>query len=112
MEVHAADDDVPEVVEGFVVLEVNVQAILDAHLHLHRHNLSLPLYTLIGKQHCEVLLFGSGKLVILEHDDPDEVPDPSRDAIEGLILLLKVRELEFVGLVFGHDSSGFHFLGE
>ena len=112
MEVHTANDDVPEVVEGLVVLEVNMEAILDTHLHLHRHHLSLSLHALIGQQHCEILLFRCGKLVILEHDDPDEIPDPACDAIEGLILLLKVRELELVGLVLGHYASGFHFLGK
>lgn len=99
-------------VEGLVVLEVNMQAILDTHLHLHRHNFSLPLHTLIGQQHCEILLFRRGKLVILQHNNPDEVPDPACDAIEGLILLLKVRKLEFVGLVLCHNASWFHFLGK
>lgn len=112
MEVHTADDDIPKVVEGLVVFEVNVQAIFDSHLHLHRHDLSLPLYALIWQQHCEVLLFGCGKLVILEHDDPDEVPDPARDAIESLVLLLKIGKLEFVCLVLGHNASRLHFLGK
>ena len=112
VEVDASDDDVPQVVEGLVVLEVDVQAVLNPHFHLHRHHLSLTLHALIRQQHCEVLLLRRGEFVVLQHDHPDEVAHSAGDAVEGLVLLLKVGELELVGLVLGHDAGGLHFLGE
>ena len=65
VEVDPSHDDVSQMVKGFVVLEINVQAILNTDLHLHRHNLCLSFHTFIGQQHREVLLFGGGELVIL-----------------------------------------------
>lgn len=58
MEVDPADDGVLEVVEGLVVFEVDVEAVLDAHLHLHRHHLGITFNCLVRQQHREVLLFG------------------------------------------------------
>ena len=47
MEVDSADDGVSEVVETFVILEVDVQAILYADLHFHGHHFIDFLYILI-----------------------------------------------------------------
>ena len=48
VEVDPTHDDILEMVERFVVLEIYVKAVLDSHLHLHRHYLSLTLDRLIG----------------------------------------------------------------
>lgn len=107
MEVDPADDDISQVVEGLIVLEVDVEAVLNTYLHLHRHDLSLSLHGLIGKQHCEVLLLGRGELVVLGNDDPDEVAYPTSHAIECLVLLLEVGEFELVGLILSEYACGF-----
>lgn len=102
MEANPAHDDVPEVVEGLVVLEVDVQAVLNAYLHLHRDHLLSVLYIATRQQHREVYLLHYAYLTV--HNHSDEVPHSPSNPVERLVLLLEVRELELVTLSLHHDA--------
>lgn len=105
MKVYSSHDDVFQVVEGLVVLEVDVQTILNTDLHLHRDNFSGPFDLFVREQNCEVDLFDD---VELSGDyDTDEVSNSSCDSVEGLVLLLEVWELELVRFIFCENAGGF-----
>jgi len=57
MKVNSSHNDVFQMVETFVVLEIDVQAILYANLHFHWYLLCCLLYLFIGKQDGKVYLF-------------------------------------------------------
>lgn len=107
MEIHSADNDVLKVVERFVVLEVNVQAVLNTYFHFHWDHLWALLNLLIVQQNCKIQLFNSGKFVILADSDSDEEADTPCNSVECLVLLFKVGELEFIRFILGEDACGF-----
>jgi hypothetical protein len=109
VEEHAAQDHVLEVVEVLVELKLDVEAVLDAHLHFHLGGLLGLLHVTVVVQDREVSLFADGGFHVAVHDGPDEVPDPPGDTVEGLILLLEVGEPELEGLGFCQDAGGLQF---
>ena len=110
MEIDSADDRVSQVVERFIILEVNVKAIFDSDFHLHGDNLGRPFHFLVGQQNCEVGLFDDIELSC--HDDLDIISHTACDSIKGFVLFLEIREFELVFFVFAEDAGGLQFLGK
>ena len=100
VEVYSSDNDVLKMVERLVVFKVDMEAIFNAHLHLHRDHLGLALEDLIWEENCEILFFCCGKFVVFGNDNSDEISDPTSHSIKSFILLFEVGELEFINLVF------------
>ena len=100
MEVYSSDNDVLKMVERFVVFKVDMEAIFDAHLHLHGDHLGLALEGFIWEENCEILFFCCGKFVVFGNDNSDEISDPTSHSIKSFVLLFEVGELEFINLVF------------
>lgn len=48
VEIDSANDDVLQMVEGLVILEVDVKAIFDSHLHLHGYHFGGSFNLFIG----------------------------------------------------------------
>lgn len=105
VEVHSAHNGVLEVIEGLVILEVNVETVFDAHFHLHGHYLSSCLDLLIRQENCEVDFLDH--VEFSRHYYPNEVSDSACDSVKGLVLLFEVGELELVGHVLGEDACWF-----
>mmetsp|Transcript_6904 Transcript_6904/g.17262 ORF Transcript_6904/g.17262 Transcript_6904/m.17262 type:complete len:267 (+) Transcript_6904:284-1084(+) len=89
-----AKDRVLEMELGFVVLELDVQAVLNPHLHLD----GVVRFGLVSRDvDAEVLLVHH--LAVLAHDShTQKVPKAAVDSVVRFELLLYVRELERVGL--------------
>ena len=85
-------------VEGFVVLKVDVKTIFDSNLHLHGHHLGRPFHFLIREQNCKICLLYYIELPC--HHNSDEIPDSSCHSFKGLVLFLKVWESKLEGFVF------------
>ena len=93
-EVDATDDDVLEVVLALAVLELYVQAVLDADVHL---NAAIHLGGDAIAVHPHVL-FADDVGHAPCHRHPHKVPQLHVDAIVRLVLLLNVLEVEVEGL--------------
>lgn len=112
VEVDSAHNDISQMVEGFVVLKVDVKAILNTDLHFHGDHFSALFDFLVRQQHSKIDLLGDRELVVFSGNHPDEVSHTTCDAIEGFILLFEVGELKLEGFGFGKNACGFEFLGE
>jgi hypothetical protein len=110
VEVDPPHDDVFEMVERFIVFEVDVQAVLDADLHFHGDDLGGSFDFLIGQQNSEIDFLDDTEFSGNNH--PDEVSDSTSNALEGLVFFLEVRELEVELLVFSEDARGFQLFRE
>lgn len=111
MEVNSADDDVFEVVEGFVVLKINMKALVDPHLHFHRDHLAF-LDICVRQQDSEVVFFSYCSLIVAIDRHANKVSNSARNPVESLIFLLEIRKLKFVCLVFRQYSRRLEFFGE
>lgn len=107
-EINTANDDVLEVVLGLGVLELDMQAILDADIHLDR---AIGLGRHAIRVDPEILLAdyvghapGDG--------DADEVAQLHVDAVVGLVLLLDILEVEGEGLRVLQFAGGGELLDE
>mmetsp|Transcript_9119 Transcript_9119/g.35591 ORF Transcript_9119/g.35591 Transcript_9119/m.35591 type:complete len:366 (+) Transcript_9119:1141-2238(+) len=85
-------DDVLEVVLGLGVLELYVQAVLDANLHLDPRTVELRRYTRVSDE--EPKLLRHRVAVRALHRDPDRVPQSYVDALIRLVRELDVLKLE------------------
>lgn len=99
-------------IEMFIELELNVQAILNADLHFHLSLLFRCLYITIIMKNCEIRFLRDGCLQISVHYCTDEVADPSSNTIECLVLFLEVGEFELETFVLSQDASWLKLFGE
>ena len=98
-------------VEMLVELELNMQAIFNPHLHLHlSHCLSL-FSVVIVVHNCEVNFLGHCGLHVSVDKGSNEIPDPSCNPIEGLILFLEVGKFEVELFFLSQDACGLKLFG-
>lgn len=98
MEVNSPNNDVPQMVKGLVVLEVDVEAVLDSHLHLHGYYLSGSFDLLIRQQHGEIDLFNH--IELSSHHNSNKISNSSSNAVESFVLLFEVGKLELIRFIF------------
>lgn len=98
MEVDSSDNDVPQMVKGLIVLEVDVKAVLDSHLHLHGHDFSGSFDLLIRQQHGEIDLFNH--IELSSHHNSNKISNSASNAVESFVLLFEVGKLEFIRFIF------------
>jgi hypothetical protein len=103
----SADDYILEVIEMFIELELDVEAVFNAHLHLHLCGLLGSLDIAVVVQYGKIEFLDDGGFEIAIDNGPNEVPDPPGNAIEGLVLLLEVGKLEFKGFGLCEDTGWF-----
>jgi hypothetical protein len=108
MKVNSSDDYILEVIERLVVFKIDMKAVFNTNLHLHGDNISCSLDFFIRQKDCKVCLFYNIKLSC--NNNSDEVSDSTSYSLEGLILLLKVRKLEFECFVFTQNTSWLQLL--
>ena len=80
-----------------VVLELDVQAVLDAHLHLDRV-VRLGLLRTSRHMHADCLLVDDAAAVLPRDRHAHKVAQPDVDAVVRLVLLVDAGEFEGVGL--------------
>jgi len=56
VKVYSSNNYILQMIEGFVVLKVNMKTVLDSHLHFHWNDL-IFLYLIVGQQYGEINLF-------------------------------------------------------
>lgn len=107
-EIDAADDDVLEMILAFAVLELDVQAVLDADVHL---NAAVELGWNAVAVDPQILL-ADHILDAAADGGAYEVAETDVDAVVTLILLLNVLEVKGKGLRVGQLAGGGELLVE
>ena len=100
-EVNLADDNIVQVVLGLVVLELNVEAILDAHFHF---DAVVDLWHNTRVLHHKVAVLYNIRRVILRHSHTDEIAQPHVQAVVRLVLFVCVGEVELELLLAGDGA--------
>jgi hypothetical protein len=101
VEVYLPDDTILQVIKAFVILEIYMETLLDAHLHFHRDHFFGLFDGLVRQKDGEVDLFAYCGFVVSVDRRPDEVSYSSGDPVEGLVLFLEIGELELPTLGLG-----------
>jgi hypothetical protein len=105
MEVDSANNDIFQMIERFIILKVNVKAIFNTHLHLHRDDFCLSFDWLIWQQYSEISFFDYIELPC--YNDSNEVADSTCDTIECFVVFFKIWKLELVLFIFAEDACRF-----
>lgn len=110
VEEHPAHYTVLQVVLGFGVLELDVQAVIDPHLQLDRR---CRLGVQLGGRdlHREVRLLRDVRVVVPVEGHPQEISHPASNTVERLVLLLEARELEGEAPILGQEPRRLQLFG-
>ena len=94
MEVDLTDDAVFQVVETFVVLEIDMKTLFNTDLHFHGDHFFGLLDWVIRKEDSKIDLFAYCGFIVSIDSGSDEISDSTGNSIKGFVLFFEIGEFE------------------